>query len=234
MTSITEMADAMLGLFYPANCPSCGMRLAAKEILCFQCEIKLPKTDFHKQLNNPVEKMFWGRAKIERASALYYFVKDSGVQRLIHSIKYQGNQDLAVHIGKLHGKALSTCELWAKSDIIIPVPLHLKKEKDRGFNQSEKYAEGLGEILDIPVLTDLVVKDKRTETQTKKSRWARWMNVGDSFKINDNRRIRKGMRILIVDDVVTTGATIESLVHAFSEFPEIKFQVATIAFAERN
>jgi len=218
---------------FPDNCAACGKRLPGKEILCISCEYSLPKTNFHKQKDNKVAKSLWGRVDVEAATSLYYFSKGSRVQKLIHNLKYNGKQDVGIHIGKLLGLEIKDINPYNQIDVIVPVPLHPLKYKSRGFNQSDLIAEGISEILKVPYLPNAVQRISQTGTQTKKSRWFRWLNVGLAFRVNEPNMLNQ-KTILIVDDVVTTGATLEALIAKIKEACNCKIIVATIAYAERN
>ncbi|MCX6350654.1 MAG: ComF family protein, partial [Bacteroidetes bacterium] len=166
-------------LLYPNLCISCGASLLSQEeLICLTCiHDKLTKTNFHLVKGNPVEKLLHGRCRVEKASAFYYFGKAGVVQNLLHQIKYKGVKEAAEKVGKLYGYALKDTNAFSTADYIIPVPLHKKKERKRGFNQSEYFGNGLSETLEIPMMTENLIRTKETETQTKKSRYNRYENV---------------------------------------------------------
>jgi len=226
---MNKWLSGLVGLFYPKVCPACNKRLVDNLVICLQCEQDLPKTNFHLQADNPIAKSLWGRIPVEAATASYYFTKGSKVQQIIHHLKYKGNKELGEFVGKLYGLSLQE-SVFNDIDIIIPVPLHPKKLKQRGFNQSTCFAKGLAKAMNKPFTEDAVTRTHYTETQTKKSRWNRWLNVNDAFAITDQQMLNK-KNILVVDDVITTGATMEALVSTLSQTLDARFYVASIAYA---
>ena len=219
-----------LALIYPDICQSCGNILYKNEnTICTYCLFHLPKTYFHSQRDNPVEILFWGRCDIYSATACYYFHKGSKVQRLMHRLKYRNQKQIGVAIGYNYGKDLMVSPYYKTADVIIPVPLHPKKQKLRGYNQSEMFAEGLSRALSIPVNKRILIRGFFSETQTRKSRFARWENVKAVFDI-ENEEL-SGKHILLVDDVITTGATIEACVNSLNKISGVKISVAAIAYA---
>jgi len=197
--------------------------------LCLYCISSLPKTNFHLIEGNPVEKMFWGRINIEKATAFYYFTKHGKIQNLLHHIKYKDMKEVAYTVGRLFGQDLKQDGIFRDVDYIIPVPLHPKKLKIRGYNQSEYFGSGLADALHVPILVNNLVRTVHSATQTNKSRFQRWTNVSDIFSLTEPELL-KNKHILVVDDVITTGATIEASYVAMENL-EVRFSVATIAFA---
>ena len=178
--------------------------------------------------DNPVIKLFWGRTSIFSASSMYSFNKGSKVQHLIHQLKYRGKKEIGVSLGKHYGNELKTAPLFSTASIIVPVPLHSKKLKKRGYNQSETFAQGLAESMRAENPSDVLIRTFASETQTKKSRFARWKNVEEIFKVASPEKIT-GKHVLLVDDVVTTGATLEACANKILEVPGTKVSVAAIA-----
>jgi len=223
--------DALLHLFYPPQCTACREVLNADEkYICFNCRFLLPKTGFHSEHDNPMEKIFIGRVPVESASAYLYFEAGSKVQNLLHYIKYKGMKEAAAEIGIWYGEELKESRL-NNIDVIIPVPLHKSKERKRGYNQSEWFAKGMGEGMSKPVDTSSLIKIKKTESQTKKTRLQRQMNVAESFSIKNVEKLAN-KHILLVDDVITTGATLEACTQTLLALNcGIKISIATIAFA---
>lgn len=175
-------------------------------------------------------QLFWGRVRIEAAAACYYFERGSKCRKILHQIKYRGKKELALFLGTLYGKELSISGCFTDTDLLIPVPLHPYREKQRGFNQSEWFARGLAKSLGKKVVKDVLVRFAGTETQTNKSRIGRWENVENSFKLYlDDKIINK--HILLVDDVVTTGATLESCASLLMTRPGVRISILTIAYA---
>lgn len=220
-----------ISLIFPRICAGCGNSLWYKEeVLCRLCEFHLPKTNFHHAPDNPVTLLFRGRVSIETGAAYLYFNKHGKVQRMVHQLKYKGRKDIGIYLGAQYGRSLKYAPLFSSADVIIPVPLHRKKYMQRGYNQSEQFAIGLAKSMNIPVNSHLLVRSKATETQTKKSRFSRYQNVKEIFEVNCPEAW-KGMHLLLVDDVVTTGATIESCVQALAEINDVTISVACIATA---
>lgn len=221
-----------LSLIFPRICSGCGNTLwQHEEVICRLCEFHLPKTRFHTYQDNPVARIFIGRVPVSSAMAFLYFHKGNTVQRLIHQLKYKGRKDIGVFLGKLYGAELYGSAFSDPPDLIVPVPLHRKKYMKRGYNQSEQFAIGLSEALHIPLNRHILTRTRFTETQTRKNRFLRWQNVRNIFEVN--RPVQwKGMHILLVDDVVTTGATLEACAEALLSIPEVTVSVACIATAK--
>ncbi len=225
------MLQDFISLIYPRNCVACGNSLYKHEDqVCNYCYVNLPKTYFHLQSNNLVKNLFYGRVNIEQAGSFYLFHKKGSIQKILHDIKYKNNKDLAVLVGNWYAKDLLRDAFIKQSACIIPVPLHPKKYKQRGFNQSEEFARGLAEALSIPLNTTLLTRSAYTSTQTLKNKFERWENVEDKFVITETEEF-KHQSIILVDDVITTGATIEACCHALKQIEGIKISVLSIAYA---
>ena len=223
------MINDFFNLIFPKLCYACNNTLLKKEdIICIACQVGLPKTNFHRDKENPVNKVFWGRVEIEMATSFYLFSKKSRVQRLLHHLKYKGVKEVGFVVGKLFGYELKETIYFKNIDFIVPVPLHENKLKKRGYNQSEWIAIGLAEAMNVPININSLYRKQDSQTQTKKSRYKRWENVGDIFWVSDNEL--NGKRVLLVDDVVTTGATIEACAQVLLQ-QNCKILVATIAYA---
>lgn len=224
------LADAF-SLFFPNNCAGCGEPLLKNEkTICTFCLADLPYTGFHHEKGNAVEKLFWGKVPLEAAFALCFFSKSTRVQHLLHELKYKGNQPVGELLGKELGKQIKENERFGAIDAVVPVPLHPKKEKKRGYNQSAVIAEGICSILEKEPMKHIVVRTRETTTQTRKSRFARWENVDSIFTVTDKKQL-EGKHILIVDDVVTTGSTLESMIQEILKVKGTKVSVAAIACA---
>jgi len=189
----------------------------------------LPKTNFHNDHNNAVCQLFWGRAEVKMATAFLFFTKSGRVQHLIHQLKYSKKPEIGVYLGKLFGKDLLKSPNFQQIDVIIPVPLHPKRTKVRGYNQSEKIADGLSQTMKIPVDTTSFVRRTNTETQTRKNRFSRWENVKEVFSVEDENAL-KNKHILLVDDVITTGATIEGCIRKLTAIEGTRVSVVSLAF----
>lgn len=217
-------------LFYPQVCYACGNSLYSnEEVICSFCRFHLPKTNFHKHGDdNPLSKTFWGRVKLENVSAYFYFSKSSKVQHLMHQFKYRGRYEIGIYLGMLYGSELQQEEAFKDIDLVIPVPLHPKKLRKRGYNQSEKFALGLRKSMDITLETSVLIRSFASETQTRKSRFSRWENVKEIFVVTDPEKIA-GKHVLLVDDVITTGATMEACATHLLEVEGTRVSVASLA-----
>jgi ComF family protein len=190
----------------------------------------LPETGYHLGKTNPVDELFYGRIPVERAMSLLFFNKESKYRRILHKLKYQGHRDIGIFLGRLIGSRLKESDFRPLPDIIVPVPLHKAKLRRRGFNQSAVIAEGISEILGIPVREDILIRKTFTSTQTRKGRYDRWKNVEGIFSCSKARNI-ENTHILLVDDVVTTGATLEAAGSCLLSIPGTKLSVATAAYS---
>jgi ComF family protein len=219
-----------INLIYPDYCVVCDDLLRKHEkSLCTNCLLDLPRTEFHDDRENFVEQLFWGKVKLELATSYLNFVKGGKVQQIMHKFKYKGYKEVGENLGKRFGAELKKTE-FAAIDAIVPVPLHKKKLKKRGYNQSEYLARGLAQSLQKPVISNVLIRNKFTETQTKKSKFDRWQNVSDIFIVNDNNQF-EGKHILIVDDVVTTGSTLEVAAAEILKCNNTRVSIATLAVA---
>jgi len=218
-------------LFYPRLCMACGRSLLEHErVICSYCIVQLPRTHFHNKINNPIETTFWGRADIKAATAYYKYTKEGKVQHLIHQLKYKGFREVGVYVGKELGILLNENARFSDIDFIIPVPLHKSKLQKRGFNQSELFARGLEKSMKAVVIDDNLYRKVASSTQTKKSRWERYKNVNDIFGIRDES-LFKNKKLLLVDDVITTGSTIEGCASILNQIEGVEVSVAAMASA---
>ncbi len=217
-------------LIFPDLCVACNNHLVTQErLICTSCLYNLPKTNFHKDLENPVSQLFWGRAKVEYATAYYFFNKGSQYQHMMHKFKYRGYKEIGYVLGRTFGEQIKN-SVFKEVDVVIPVPLHKSKYKKRGYNQSQLIAEGLSESLQKKLDTENLTRAIATSTQTRKSRFERWKNVEKIFKVKNPGDI-EGKHVLLVDDVVTTGSTLEACANVILEIPETKVSIATLAVA---
>ena len=200
-----------------------------ERVICTECLIHLPKSNYHNFEDNPVAKVFWGRVQLSFATAFYVFEKGSKYQKLIHKMKYKGQKEIGVELGRMFGEDLKRTD-FQSVDNIIPVPLHPRKLKRRGFNQAELIANGLGESMNKPINTEILSRKVANPTQTRKNRIERWQNVSGIFQVKIPEKMQD-KHILLVDDVLTTGSTLEACVNAFSEIPGIKVSIAVLAYA---
>lgn len=199
-------------------------------MLCINCLNDLPETGFHLLKDNPVHHLLTGRVELEAAAACYFFHKGSVLQNIIHQFKYKGRKDLAVFMGNRMGEMLIDSVYFEEMDCIVPVPLYDLKEKKRGYNQAELLGRGIGEFLSVPVITDAVKRSFQTNTQTRLDRQDRWQNVKTAFKVEKPEKL-EGRHILLVDDVITTGATIEACAEALAVISGTRFSMVTLALA---
>jgi ComF family protein len=192
--------------------------------------VVIPRTNYHTIRENPVEQLFWGRCIIESAAAFSYYNKGSRIRNLIHNLKYKGIKEVGFELGRIYGLSLKSTGFTGSVDMIVPVPLHPAKKRSRGFNQSEIIAEGISAATGILINSSAVIRTVSSSTQTKRSRYERWVNVEGIFSISDPESIR-GRHILLIDDVITTGATMESCINELLKIEGVKVSVAAIAFA---
>lgn len=220
-------------LLFPRCCVVCGSPLSrGEECLCTCCNINLPRTGFHLRKDNPVECLFWGRIPgLKRASSFLFYRKGSDFRRILHLLKYGGYKELGEVMGRYMAAELSSGGFFDGVDMIIPVPLHRKKQKLRGYNQSEWIARGIASVTGIPLYAECMIREKNTETQTRKSTFERWENVEGIFKLCDTVHF-EGKHVLLVDDVLTTGATTVACASAFARVSGIRISVLTLAVAE--
>lgn len=217
-------------LFFPHNCVGCGSDVVEQDqMLCGTCFFQLPETNFFNYPNNSVEKVFAGRIKLEAAGSAYYFTKHSILQNLVFELKYRGNKEVGLLLGELTARQMSDSKRFEEIDIIIPLPLNKQKEKKRGYNQAAMIAEGMTKILHKPVMIDAVARNVFTETQTHKDRVSRWKTMQDVFEVS-KPEVLKGKHVLLTDDVVTTGATLEACGQAILNTPETRLSIATVAY----
>lgn len=232
MPLIKEIKESVLQLFFPHVCTGCGSdSISPESMLCIKCIAALPETNFELYPGNPVEKTFWGRAPLQAASACYYFTKESLVQRLMHQFKYKRNKELGLQLGKIMGTQLMRSGRF-NADILIPLPLFPAKEKRRGYNQATVLCEGIAEALNIPVVENAVIRPQHTETQTKKGRIERWKNIDGKFLLTNPGAVHN-KHLLLVDDVVTTGATLEACCHELLKAGGVTLSIATLCTASR-
>jgi ComF family protein len=177
-----------------------------------------------------VEKIFWGRLAIHEAASLFYFTKDSIIERLLHQLKYKGRKEVGTYCGRLMGAALQRVERFKDIDAIIPLPLFKRKERQRGFNQAKLLCDGLREMINKPIMDNVIVRTEATETQTHKNRIERWQNMESRFKVAQPELL-KGKHVLLVDDVITTGATLESCAQELLQVERARLSILTFAYS---
>jgi ComF family protein len=231
LSMLGEIKDALLHLAFPHTCPGCGIDLPQQKIsLCPTCLHSLPRTGFHLHAGNPVEKIFWGRIPLAGAAAHYFFSKDSVVQRLMHCFKYRSAKETGFFLGTLMGTQLAESPRFATIDALVPLPLFPAKEKKRGYNQAQVLCEGIAQVLGKPILKDAVIRTTHTDSQTKKSRVERWQNMEGRFELR-NEPVVRNRHVLLVDDVVTTGATLEACGRTILAAPGTSLSIATLCYS---
>ena len=231
LKTIKELTDDLFSLFFPNLCLGCGQPLIrGEETICSICHFHLPKTYFHNDPDNPLNKVFWGRVNLEAVASYLFFQKGSTVQHLLHQLKYKGKHEIGFRIGKWYGQELRHAPVFKDTDLVVPVPLHPNKLRKRGYNQSRMFAEGLVSMMTARLEDHCLYRKIDSKTQTRKARYNRWENVENIFAVRNPEKIR-GCHILLVDDVMTTGATLEACAQALLEVPGVKVSVATMAYA---
>ena len=225
------LAD-FVSLLFPELCPACAASLVPNEhIICSDCRYNLPYTNFHLQPDNIVAQQFYGKINVEAVYALYYFNKGGKVQSLMHHFKYKGMQQIGNLLGNMAGTQLMENHIFNTADLIIPVPLHKSRLKERGYNQSTCFANGLAQKLNAVVEDDNLQRAIATATQTHKSRFARFVNMQEVFMVKHPERL-VNKHVLLVDDIVTTGSTLEACGIELLKIPGLKLSIATIAYAQ--
>ena len=226
---LTNIATDFINLFFPRICPSCDEVLLRNEhFICTKCLYELPKTNFHNDPENEVAQMFWGRVPVENATSYLYFQKGGLAQKLLHKLKYKGQKEIGYQLGRMIGRDLFQSS-FNDTQIVVPVPLHKDKLRKRGYNQSECIARGIAEVMENPVSSTLY-KILPNPTQTRKHRYERWTNVEGIYALRDEENINN-KHILLVDDVVTTGATLEACISALLQAENVTVSVVTVAKA---
>ena len=226
-----KLLKSLINLLFPRTCAACGtLLLEGEDTVCTTCRFLLPKTGYEQHSDNPLAQIFYGQMPFNAVMAEFFFSKTGKVQHLIHGLKYHHCRENGIFLGQEIGKSLLQAPDYQGIEYIVPIPLHPKKEKIRGYNQSHVIAEGISEIMNIPIAENCLVRRVFTDTQTKKSREDRWQNVKDIFEVKNPEKL-KGKHVLLVDDVLTTGATLLSAGKSLLQVEGIKISVATAACA---
>lgn len=232
MVHLKEIKDSFLHLLFPHLCTGCGSDILNEEsVLCMRCIDAMPETNFEIHPNNPVEKTFWGRLPLVGATAQFYFTKESLMQHLMHQFKYKRNKDLGLQLGRIMGEQLKRSGRF-EADALVPLPLFPAKEKRRGYNQATLLCEGMAKAMNIPVLDKVIIRPQHTETQTKRGRIERWKNMEGKFFLSNQEAIRN-KHLLLIDDVITTGATLEACGNELLKAAGVRLSVATLCVASR-
>ncbi len=226
-----DWLNHIINLFYPRVCAACGEPLLKdEETVCLKCRYLLPKTGYERMPDNPLAQTFYGRVKFNAVTSCFFFSKKGKVQHLIHQLKYKGNSDAGIFLGQQLGETIKDAPLFQGIDYLIPVPLHPKREKQRGYNQSLMIARGISEVTGIPIGDKYLRRAVNTATQTHKTKEERYQNVKDIFEVCFPEEL-KGKHVLLIDDVLTTGATLEACAHQLEDIPGIVISAATAACA---
>lgn len=221
----------LLDLIYPNLCFICGETLLKSEShICLSCLNNIPRTNYHLLTDNPVEKRFWGKAPIFRGTSFFFFQKGSPFQKLLHELKYKGNKEIGEILGRYAAAELLNSPDFCRIDIIIPIPLHPKRFAQRGYNQSEWIGKGLSAVLDKPQNTNTLKRVKQTTTQTKKSVFERFENTEGIFELSGAKEL-EGKHLLLIDDVLTTGSTLNAAINTLLNIPNVKISIFTLAIA---
>ena len=227
---VSNLLEDLISLVYPKVCMACSKTLVTnEECICTHCRYHLPRTNYHLEHDNPVAKLFWGRVDIRSAAAFYLFTKGGHIQQLVHRLKYEGQKKVGIEVGRMYGSELKRSEMFSSAEVIVPVPLHPAKLRDRGYNQCDLFADGLAQSLSVPADTGNLHRAVATGSQTRRSRFDRWKNVEYVFKMHNPQHLQ-GKHILLVDDVVTTGATLEACAQELLSIPGTSVSIAAIAF----
>jgi len=226
---LKRIIQQFIALLYPRLCEACGASLHRhEEVLCLHCLYHLPRTDYWKEAGNSIEQLFWGKIRLEHVCALFFFNKGSRYRHLLHKLKYKGKKYIGIELGRRLGLELKSAALYQTVDTVIPVPLHPKKQRRRGYNQSEQIAIGIAEATGWNLDTQSVCRHEFTATQTRKSRLDRWRNVAEVFAVKRPSALQ-GKHVLLVDDVITTGATIEACAQHLINIEGCRVSVAALA-----
>jgi ComF family protein len=230
MPQLQSSFNDLLHLFFPHICAGCGTDvLDQQQMLCLHCLNNLPATNFFAQPNNPVEQVFYGRIPVENAAAGYFFTKESLLQNLIIQLKYRGNKDIGFYLGRLLGHYLINSSRFSTVHALVPLPLNQRREKKRGYNQATALCNGMASVWNKPVINKNVIRKVYTETQTHKGRISRWENMDGIFAVKDAAEL-ENKHILLVDDVVTTGATLEACGSEILKINGTTLSIATLAY----
>ncbi len=225
--------DGFVSLFYPRCCVVCEGFLAEPEKgFCVSCDIHLPRTYLHLLENNPVEKIFWGRTTVEKVASWFYYKKGSDSDRLIHQLKYNQYKELGNILGRNMATELLGSGFFEGIELLVPVPLHPKKHQMRGYNQSHRIACGVASVTRLPVITQALVKIEETGSQLSKGVYQRWENTSNTFEVIRPELFRN-RHILLIDDVITTGATLIACCRAVENIPHVKISILTLAATQR-
>jgi ComF family protein len=229
---LQNMLNSVLNLFFPKICFGCeGLLLQNETVICTQCRHELPLTNHHLNLENEMVKKFYGRIPVVYASSLFYFNKKGIAQELIHNLKYRGHQEIGQTLGNWYAEDLKTVAILKTVDYIVSVPLHKQKFKERGYNQLTTFGETLSETLAIPYNSTILIRNSYAKTQSKKNLEGRMEGMDTVFESVFSEE-HHNKHFLLLDDVITTGATLESCCRALEKIPNAKISIVCIAMAQ--
>jgi ComF family protein len=234
ISAFTTLAADMAALLFPRLCAGCGDGLRiGEEAICTACRLELaPSFDFAAPAENPSARVFWGRIPVQAAASGYVFGSHGRIQEIIHQLKYKGRRDAGVELGKTIARQMAAVHPFNTVSLIVPVPLHSSRLRQRGYNQAAAFGQGIAELLGVPLRENILLRLQATRTQTRKTRDERWQNVDSVFSVSDPASI-ENKHILLVDDVLTTGATLESAARPLLAVHGVTVSIVTIA-AARN
>lgn len=223
----------LVDLIAPRACVVCGGRLGIHEFfLCGSCNLQLPRTNYaDNPYENDMARLFWGQLPVERSAALFFYQGGSGPSQILYELKYKNHPEIGEFFGRMIAEEWNDTGFFEGIDLIVPVPLAKERQRQRGYNQSLHIARGIGSVTRLPIVTNAVSREQFVESQTQKDRWQRNENVEGCFRLNDGSAL-KGRHVLLVDDVVTTGATICSCGREMLKAGDVRFSILTIGFAK--
>lgn len=223
----------LVDLIAPRACVVCGGRLGIHEFfLCGSCNLQLPRTNYaDNPYENDMARLFWGQLPVERCAALFFYQGGSGPSQILYELKYKNHPEIGEFFGRMIAEEWDETGFFEGIDLIVPVPLAKERQRQRGYNQSLHIARGIGSVTRLPIVTNAVSREQFVESQTQKDRWQRNENVEGCFRLNDGSAL-KGRHVLLVDDVVTTGATICSCGREMLKVGDVRFSILTIGFAK--
>lgn len=232
MQLVADIRAGLQALLFPRTCYVCGREIGDSERqICVDCRESLPRTHFEDIADNPAEQKFWGRVNLHSAFSAFYYRKDEMLQRLIHAFKYYGNREMAQILGREVGLCMQRRGFDTDYDFLVPVPLHPRKQKLRGYNQSECIALGIREIIDMPIGAQFVRRHLYADSQTHQNKFSRWETASQSYSLGVDPAEWNGVRLLLVDDVLTTGSTIESCCNVLQQIPNVRLGFVTVGFS---
>ena len=223
----------LLDLIAPRLCVVCGHRLSVtEEVICSKCNFHLPRTGFHRNAyDNEMAKMFWGQIPIERATAFFYYEPHAETANILYELKYKNHPEIGSVVGRMLAKEIQPSGFFDGIDGIVPVPLAKKRQRQRGYNQSEEIARGVSEITGLPICKKVVRRNSFKGSQTNKGRWDRQENVEHVFELIDAEAV-SNKHLLLIDDVVTTGATCIACAKALCQTEGVRISILSLALAK--